>query len=110
MITQRHELLNVLRLPGRLDAQETAYLLGFGLADIPILVAHRILKPLGKPATNGVRYFASEDIDQLRRDVKWLSKASAVMTEHWRARNSRLAKRPRSNTKISDLANLPTKP
>jgi len=93
MDTPRYELLKLARLPGRLDSEETAHLLGFKFHDIPILVAHRMLKPLGNPPLNGGRYFASAQIDQLRHDVKWMDKASAILIKHWKDRNGRKNRR-----------------
>ena len=42
-------LLNCRRLPGRLNATETAVLLGFQEHDIPALIAGKLLTPLGRP-------------------------------------------------------------
>ena len=93
MDTPRYELLKLARLPGRIDSEEAACLLGFKFHDIPILVAHRMLKPLGNPPLNGGRYFASAQIDQLRHDVKWMDKASAILIKHWKDRNGRKTRR-----------------
>lgn len=45
-------VLNCRRLPGRLNTAETALLLGVQEHDIPVLVAARLIFPLGKPAPN----------------------------------------------------------
>jgi hypothetical protein len=51
-----------------------------------------LLKPLGKPARNCTKFFATEMLEQLRQDEKWLARASDAIAAHWRQRNSR--KRP----------------
>ncbi len=45
-------ILTLLRLPGRVNAEQTAALIGFAPWDIPLLVKARLLKPLGRGAAN----------------------------------------------------------
>jgi len=52
------DVLNLRRLPARLTVQQTAALLNCGEHDIPVLVSQGLLKPLGHPAANVVKYFA----------------------------------------------------
>jgi hypothetical protein len=52
-------LLNCRRLPGRLNTTEAAVLLGFQEHDIPVLIAGKLLTPLGRPAPNAPKYFAA---------------------------------------------------
>jgi hypothetical protein len=42
-------------LPARLDAKLTALVLGFQEHDIPVLIAAKMLKPLGKPVPNATK-------------------------------------------------------
>lgn len=65
-------------LPARLNAEQTAAVLGFQPHDIPVLVGAGLLQPLGRTAKgkNTVKYFALVDIEERRRDPKWLSKAT----------------------------------
>jgi len=84
------DCLNLIRLPARLDASQTALLLGFQPHDIPILVSAGLLKPLGRPAANSIRYFASVDIDRLREDRDWLDKATRTISRHWQEKNGTL--------------------
>ena len=55
-------LLNCRRLPARLSTGETAVLLGFQEHDIAPLIAAKLLAPLGKPAPNAPKYFATVDV------------------------------------------------
>lgn len=75
------------RLPARLDAAQTAALLGFQPHDIPVLARLGLLKPLGRPAPNSVRYFAAVEIDSLREDREWLDKATRAIGRCWQEKN-----------------------
>lgn len=73
---------------GRIDAAQAAEILGFQEHDIPALVGHGLLKPLGKPATNARKYFAAVEIRAHAEDAKWLSKATQVLYDHWQEKNA----------------------
>jgi len=80
-------LLQLLRLPARLTVVEAAWLLGVNAGDIPILMAAKLLKPLGHPPQNGQKFFAACELERLRNDTEWLAKASDALVRHWRRRN-----------------------
>ncbi|HMP83163.1 MAG TPA: hypothetical protein PKA41_10730 [Verrucomicrobiota bacterium] len=86
---QQNEFLSWKILPARLDASQAAWYLGFEPHEIPMLIAANLLKPLGKPARNCTKYFATETLEQLRRDEKWLARASDAIAAYWRQRNAR---------------------
>jgi hypothetical protein len=75
--------------PGRVLAEEAAKMLGFPTHAMPVLVRHKLLRPLGKPAPNAPKYFASCDILQKKVDVKWLDQATVVMAAFWRSKKNR---------------------
>jgi hypothetical protein len=81
-------LLALSRMPARLTVEQAAWYLGFGSKEIPVLLAAKLLKPLGHPPTNGQKYFASCELERLRNDAEWLAKASDALVRHWRKRNS----------------------
>jgi hypothetical protein len=87
-VQEKLAVLNCRRLPGRLNIAEVAVLLGFKEHDIPILIAARLLNPLGKPAQNAPKFFASMEILQLGENREWLVGATKAVAKHWRARNS----------------------
>jgi hypothetical protein len=89
MQQERQYFLNLKTLPARLTAEEVAWYLGFAAHDIPVLVASGLLKPLGHPAENCAKLFAFAAIEPLRTDVKWLSRATDAMLDHWRKKNAR---------------------
>jgi hypothetical protein len=80
-------VLEVLRLPARLSVEEVAILLGFHVDSVNFLVDEGLLEVLGEK--DGVqRVFAASYIDGLRRDVKWLIKATNRVRQHHRERNA----------------------
>jgi hypothetical protein len=86
---QQTEFLSWKVVPARLDATQTAWFLGFEPHEIPRLVAAGLLKPLGHPARNSTKFFATETLEQFRRDEKWLARASDAIASYWRDRNAR---------------------
>jgi hypothetical protein len=56
-----------------------------------MLVAAGLLKPLGHPPRNSTKFFATETLEQLRRDEKWLARASDAICAYWRESNARKA-------------------
>jgi hypothetical protein len=89
---QQTEFLSWKIIPARLDAAQTAWFLGFDSHEIPMLVAAGLLKPLGHPARNSTKFFATEILEQLRRDEKWLARASDAISSYWRECNERRQK------------------
>ena len=75
-------ILNVIRLPGRVTTGETAALLGFEEHDIARLVSAKLLLPLGKPAANAPKYFASVEVLQCASDREWLGKATRALANY----------------------------
>jgi hypothetical protein len=86
---QQSEFLSWKVIPARLDAAQTAWFLGFDPHEIPMLVSAGLLKPLGHPARNSTKFFATEILEQLRRDEKWLARASDAIGSYWRESNAR---------------------
>jgi hypothetical protein len=74
---------------GRLTAPQVARFLGFQEHDIPVLVTREMLKPLGKPKQNSVKYFASVEVVNRANDEKWLSKATQAIYDYWQEKNGR---------------------
>jgi hypothetical protein len=89
---QQTEFLGWKVIPARRDASQVAWFLGFEPHEIPRLVTAGLLKPLGHPARNSTKYFATETLEQFRRDEKWLARASDVIRQHWHDKNARKQK------------------
>jgi hypothetical protein len=70
--------------PARLTAEEVAERLGMKKHDIPILVRYGLLKPLGKPEQQSVKYFAAVEIEEKAANAGWLGKATDALYRYWR--------------------------
>ena len=86
-------ILNLNRLPARLNAAQTAACLGFKPHDIPVLAAREFLKPLGKPMANSDKYYARARVLERLDDEEWLSLATAALSQHWQKKNLRKTKK-----------------
>ena len=64
-------------------------LLGFHEHDIAQLVAAKMLIPLGKPAHNSPKHFATVDMIQVAQDRDWLSIATRQISRYWQSRNEK---------------------
>jgi len=56
--------------------------------DVPILVAVRLLKPLGNPPPNSVKFFAASELLEQVKDRTWLAKVTNALNQHWQKRNA----------------------
>ena len=75
-------------LPARLTVEQVAWVLGAQAHDIPTLVSARLLKPLGNPPPNGIKYFAASEIVELMQDRSWLAKMTNTINQHWQRKNA----------------------
>jgi hypothetical protein len=100
---EKFALLNARRLPGRLNTSEAALLLGFQEHDIALLVAAKLLAPLGKPAPNAPKYFAAVQVAERASDCEWLSNATKQLAKHWLRKNQRKSTHARSAVQFTGL-------
>lgn len=89
MNSQQEQFLNLKMLPARVRVEEAAWYLGFSTLEIPILAANGLLKPLGHPPLTGVKYYSTSALEELRRDEKWLARASDCIVQYWQNVNRR---------------------
>jgi hypothetical protein len=90
MRDDQHRFLTLLgRLPARLTAEQAAWILNCQAHDVPILVSARLLKPLGSPPPNGVKFFGTADVLELANDRSWLVKVTNAVNQHWHRQNAR---------------------
>lgn len=92
------------RPPARLTAEQTAWVFNCQTHDIPILVAARLLRPLGSPAPNGIKYFSTAEMLELAKDRSWLAKVTNTVSQHWQKKNAR--KRTRHGAGEQNLSAL----
>src|SRR6185503_1245781 len=85
----RHFLALLGQPPARMTVEQAAWALNSQPHDIPILVAARLLKPLGSPSPNGPKLFAAIEVINLAKDIQWLAKATNVLHLHWRKKYQR---------------------
>ena len=76
------------RLPARLTAEQAAWVLNCQPHDVPILVAARLLKPLGNPLPSSVKYYAASELLEQVEDRVWLAKVTNALNQHWQKRNA----------------------
>jgi hypothetical protein len=89
MKEEQNQFLRLMgQLPARLTAEQTAWVLNCQPHDIPVLVAARLLKPLGNPQPNSVKYFASVEVSELVKDRTWLARMTNALNQHWQKKNS----------------------
>lgn len=106
MRDDQHRFLILLgQLPARLTAGQAAWVLNCQAHDVPILVMARLLKPLGNPTPNSVKYFASMEVLELAKDRTWLAKVTNAVGQHWKQKN--LHKKGRSPVVTENDKSLP---
>jgi hypothetical protein len=95
MRDDQHRFLTLLgQLPARLTAEQAAWVLNCQVHDIPILVASRLLRPLGNPPANGIKFFGTVDLLESTKDRAWLVKVTNAVNQHWQRQNARKKGRP----------------
>ena len=77
------------QLPARLTAEQAGWVLNCQAHDIPALVTARLLKPLGNPAQNSTKFFATADVLEISKDRAWLVKVTNTISQHWQHQNAR---------------------
>ena len=75
------------RLPARLDIDQAAEILGFLPHELTVLLKAGLLKPLGKPAPNGHKFFSAAEMLALSENREWLDKATRTVAKCWKDRN-----------------------
>ena len=88
MSDKQHDFLRLLgRPPARLNAEQTAWALNCQPHDVPALVAAKLLRPLGHPSKNSVKFFATDDVLKLASDREKMSRLTAIIQSYWTKKN-----------------------
>jgi hypothetical protein len=83
MREDQHQFMRLLgHLPARLTAEQAVWVINCQPADVPILVAARLLKPLGNPPPHSVKYFASLELVEQVQDRTWLAKVTNALNQY----------------------------
>lgn len=102
MREEQHKFLSLLgQLPARLTVEQTAWVLNCQAHDVPALVAARLLKPLGNPPANGIKFFATAEVLELAKDEKWLNRVTVAINQHWHKQNAR--RKSRADLQSADV-------
>jgi hypothetical protein len=89
MKEDQHRFLMVAgQLPVRLNAEQTAWILNCQPHDIPVLVTARLLKPLGNPPPNAIKFYGTAEVLELTKERTWLAKVTNAINQHWRDHNA----------------------
>lgn len=104
---QQHFLMRLGQLPARLTVEQTAWVLNCQQHDVPILVASRLLKPLGNPPPNGIKFFATADVLDLTKDRSWLVKITMAINGHWHKQNATKRNRFQCGSVNSQTSEMP---
>ena len=90
MNDEQRQFLSLLRQPpARLTVEQTAWVLNCQPGDIAVLVAARLLKPLGNPLPNSTKYFGGTELLQLAGDRAWLARVTSALQQYWLTKNRR---------------------
>ena len=90
MREDQHQFLALVgQAPVRLTAEQAAWMLGCQAHDISVLVSSKLLKPLGNPQPNGIKFFSTAEISELVKDRSWLAKITNAVSQHWQRKNER---------------------
>jgi hypothetical protein len=74
-------------LPACVDTEAAAKFFGWPSYFMPLLARSGHLKPLGKPAQNARKWYATVELERLSRDPVWLDKAIRVVDKLVREAN-----------------------
>ena len=90
MKDEQQKFLQLLgQLPARLTAEQAAWVLNCQPHDVPVLVAAKLIKPLGNPPANGIKFFCTADLLEASQDRNWLVRVSVAIYQHWHNKNAR---------------------
>ena len=79
--------------PARLTAEQAAWFLNCQKHDVPALVAAKLLKPLGNPGPQSIKFFSTADLLEQTKDRQWLVRVTSAIHQHWQRRNAKNQRR-----------------
>jgi len=83
------EFLSLRQLPARVNSEQAGWLIGCQPHDIPVLVAAKLVKPLGNPPMNGSKYFFTAEVQEACKDRIGLVRVTKAVQDNWARRNAR---------------------
>lgn len=89
MRPEQDQFLRLLgQTPARLTAEQVAWALNCQAHDVPVLVAARLLKPLGNAPPNSVKFFCASEVLEQSKDRSWLARMTNALNQHWQKKNA----------------------
>jgi hypothetical protein len=79
------------QLPVRLTVEQAGSVLNCQPHDVPALIHAHLLKPLGNPSVNGMKFFATADLLETAKDRAWLVNMTTAINTHWQKQNAKKA-------------------
>jgi hypothetical protein len=55
---------------------------------VPVLVAAKLLRPLGNPPQNSVKFYAALESLEQAKDRTWLANVTNALNQHWQTQNA----------------------
>ncbi len=109
MDEKQHRFLSLSgQLPARLTVEQVAWLLNCPPHAIAALIAARLLKPLGNPPPNGIKFFCTTDVLEAIKGRCWLTKVTNAILKHTKQHNDRKLDRPAKALRVSHPTALPS--
>ena|SRR5271163_576224 len=103
MSDDQQKFLSLLgQLPARLTVAQAAWVLNCQPHDLPVLIAARLIKPLGNPPPNGIKFFSTAEVLEATQNRHWLTKVTATINHHWQKKNQRRNRRSLNDTSPPD--------
>ena len=86
---ERQATMNGRLRPACVSMEEAADIFGWPNYYLPFLVRAGHLKPLGKPAPNARKWFATVEIERISCDREWLDKAVRIVEKQIQEMNKK---------------------
>lgn len=104
MREEQNQFLRLLgQIPARLTAEQVAWVLNCQPHDVPVLVVAKLLKPLGNPPANSVKFYCALEVLEHSKDRLWLARVTNALNQHWQKKNAMKQSGTRSQTFVQTL-------
>ena len=100
---EREATSTVRARPACVGMEEAAAIFGWPNYYLPFLVRAGHLKPLGKPAQNARKWFATVEIERMSSDPVWLDKAVRIVEKQVQGQNQKQREKEQAEMKLPDV-------
>lgn len=96
MHENQHRFLSLTsQMQARLTVEQVAWMLNCPPHSIAALNADRLLKSLGDPPVNGIKFFCTAEVQELIKNGSWLAKVTNSIIKHTKNQNDRKMNPPK---------------